>query len=87
MDDYALIGWISSLILLFTLGAQIRKEMRSRSVAGVSPWLFTGQVSAQIGFVTYSWLVGNVVFIVTNCALLALSLVGLYVTNVRRRAG
>jgi hypothetical protein len=41
-----------------------------RSSKGVSPWLFIGQCIASTGFLIYSWLVQDVVFIGTNALLL-----------------
>ena len=42
----------------------------------MSHWLFIGQITASAGFVVYSWLVGNWVFIVTNVLILATAIVG-----------
>ncbi len=82
-----LIGWLSSAILLLTLGWQVRKQWREGTSEGVSRWLFVGQTTASIGFTTYSWLVGNWVFVVTNALILANSLVGMaIVLRHRRRA-
>ena len=47
-------------------------------------WLFIGQITASVGFVVYSWLLGNWVFVVTNNALmLCTALLGqwIYVSN------
>lgn len=70
------LGWMSSLILLATLAGQVAQQWRSRSVAGVSPWLFFGQISASSGFVVYSALIGNKVFIVTNSLILLTAIIG-----------
>lgn len=85
--DY--IGWLSSAVLLATLARQVFTQWRERSTAGVSRWLFIGQLTASTGFLVYSWLLGNWVFVVTNAALLATALVGqfIYRRNVRREAG
>ena len=48
-----------------------------RSSKGVSPWLFIGQCIASTGFLIYSWLVQDVVFIVTNALLLISAATGL----------
>lgn len=61
-----IIGWASSLILLATLIKQVYKQWKEGTGEGVSNWLFVGQLLASIGFTTYSYLVGNWVFIVTN---------------------
>lgn len=70
------LGWVSSLILLVTIWAQIQKQWTERTSKGVSSWLFVGQTAASIGFTTYSALVGNWVFTVTNALLLCSGLVG-----------
>lgn len=84
------IGWASALILLLTITSQVRQQWRSRSIAGVSPWLFIGQMSASFGFVIYSFVVDNLVFVLTNSLLLMTALFGqcLYLRNRRaeRRA-
>ena len=74
-----LIGWTSSLVLLATIIAQVRKQWRTESNEGVSKWLFAGQIAASLGFTTYSVLTGNTVFIITNATLLLSSLVGFYI--------
>ncbi len=77
------IGWASSAILLATLVRQIVKQQTETGGAGVSHWLFIGQTLASIGFLAYSILVKNWVFIVTNSLILLTSLVG-YVLQRRR---
>jgi hypothetical protein len=78
-----LIGWLSSLILLATLARQVYSQWRSGSAAGVSRWLFVGQLAASTGFALYSWLLGNWVFLVTNVALLVTAIAGeiIYLAN------
>lgn len=80
------IGWAASAILLATLIRQIVTQLRDRSARGVSRWLFVGQIAASVGFVTYSALVGDWVFIVTNACILATAIVGQIVTWRRRRS-
>ncbi len=75
-----MIGWISSIILLLTLGKQIYKQWKEGSSEGVSKWLFIGQVSASAGFAIYSWLLRNWVFVVTNILALLSAFVGLGIT-------
>ena len=70
------IGWFSSLVLVLTIGKQVLKQWRSGTSEGVSKWLFLGQITASVGFVVYSWLVRNWVFVVTNSLLLLQALVG-----------
>jgi MtN3 and saliva related transmembrane protein len=81
----ALIGWLSSLVLLLTLCQQIRVQWRSRESRGVSTWLFVGQLAASSGFAVYSYLLGNWVFLATNLLLVANAAVGEWVTLRNRR--
>jgi MtN3 and saliva related transmembrane protein len=82
-----LIGWASSIVLLATLMRQVFVQWRSGAIGGVSKWLFIGQMLASIGFLTYSLLLNNWVFVASNLAILIVALVGeiLYARN-RRRA-
>jgi len=80
------VGWISSVVLLVTITSQIAKQWRERSSQGVSTWLFVGQVVASVGFVAYSWMVGNWIFVVTNALILASAIVGVVVTRRNKRA-
>ena len=82
------IGWVSSGILLLTLARQVVTQWRSEATAGVSRWLFIGQLAASTGFALYSWLLGNWVFLITNVALLLTALTGeaIYLRNRRRAA-
>jgi hypothetical protein len=82
------IGWLSSAVLLLTLGRQVMTQWRSGATIGVSRWLFLGQVAASSGFAVYSWLLQNWVFLVTNVALLLTALAGeaIYLHNRRRRS-
>jgi MtN3 and saliva related transmembrane protein len=61
-----MLGWISSFLLVLTLLAQLRKQWRSGTSKGVSRWLFIGQGAASSGFLVYSWLRSDWVFVVTN---------------------
>jgi uncharacterized protein with PQ loop repeat len=70
------VGWISALILAMTLTRQVYSQWRSKSCAGVSHWLFIGQLAASVGFVIYSWLVENWVFVVVNTFILFTAVVG-----------
>lgn len=71
------IGWVSSLILVLTIGKQVYKQWQEGSSQGISKWLFVGQVAASLGFTLYSWLLHNWVFVVTNAVMLLNALVGL----------
>ncbi|NQE47135.1 hypothetical protein RC52_01290 [Herbaspirillum rubrisubalbicans] len=91
MSDHItdLIGWGATLILLLTISSQVYEQWRSRSTQGVSHWLFAGQLAASAGFVTYSLLQGDWVFVVSNVFLLLTALLGqvLYLRNRRRQQG
>jgi uncharacterized protein with PQ loop repeat len=80
------IGWLSTGLLLLTLLRQVYTEWKSRSIAGISKWLFAGQCAASIGFSTYSWLLHNWVFLGSNLAILTVAVLGqiLYIRNVSR---
>jgi uncharacterized protein with PQ loop repeat len=80
------IGWLSSAILLATLARQVHTQWRARSTQGVSRWLFRGQFTASCGFLVYSLMLRNWVFVVTNAALLLTALAGqlLYRRNSQR---
>jgi MtN3 and saliva related transmembrane protein len=83
-----LIGWAAAVILLLTIGRQVYTQWRDRTSAGVSHWLFIGQLAASVGFVTYSWLEGDPVFVATNAAMLVTAVVGqvIYLRNRERGA-
>jgi uncharacterized protein with PQ loop repeat len=80
------IGWASSVILLVTLVRQVYTQWRTRTDAGVSRWLFAGQVTASIGYTIYSVLLHNWVFICSNLAILTTAVVGelVYIRNRKR---
>ena len=71
------IGWISSLILVVTIGKQVYKQWKEGKSEGVSKWLFVGQIAASVGFVIYSYLVWNPVFIFTNSLMVVNDVAGL----------
>ena len=81
------VGWAASVILVVTIGYQVLRQWRSGTSKGVSQWLFVGQIAASVGFVAYSFMVGNVVFIVTNALLLVSAVVGLSIVYIHRRCG
>ncbi|HEX3895687.1 MAG TPA: hypothetical protein VHW73_05720 [Rudaea sp.] len=82
------IGWTSTVVLLATLLAQIYRQWRIGKADEVSPALFVGQCIASAGFLTYSVLVGSVVFIVSNALILAIALAGEVVRRIlMRRTG
>jgi hypothetical protein len=71
-----IVGWTALAILLATLVRQIAAQMRDPDARGVSRWLFIGQSAASIGFIVYSVMVDNLVFIVTNSCILLTAVVG-----------
>ena len=85
MTPTDLIGWAASAILIATLGRQVYTQWRERSTEGVSRWLFIGQMCASVGFVVYSWLLDNGVFVFTNAVLLLTGVVGQLIYRRNRR--
>jgi MtN3 and saliva related transmembrane protein len=81
------LGWFSSFVLLATIVEQIRKQWAARSGEGVSRFLFVGQTVASAGFATYSALLHNWVFTVTNSLLLASAIIGWVLTAHFKRCG
>ena len=80
-----IIGWAASAILLATLSRQIVTQWRDKDAQGVSRWLFLGQMAASVGFIVYSWLLDNWVFIVTNALILLTAVIGQVGLLLRRR--
>ena len=82
-----LIGWVSATVLLVTIGRQVYSQWRDRSSQGLSRWLFIGQIMASVGFVIYSWLLRNWVFVATNVLMLGTAILGqwIYLHNTRRQ--
>lgn len=72
------VGWLSNLLLLLTMSKQVHTQWKSGSSQGVSSWLFIGQLATSTGFVIYSWLLGNWVFVTSNVLLLFVALLGQY---------
>lgn len=81
-----LIGWAAAVILVATIGRQVYTQWHAGTTAGVSHWLFVGQVAASIGFVAYSWLERDWVFVATNAVMLATAILGqcIYLRNGRK---
>ena len=81
-----LIGWCAATVLLLTISRQVYTQWRARSTQGLSRWLFIGQLAASTGFVVYSGLLGNWVFVVTNLLMLVTAGIGqwIYLSNKRR---
>jgi len=74
-------------MLLATISRQVYSQWKSKATAGVSRWLFVGQISASIGFTTYSFLRHDWVFLFSNAAMLVTAIVGefIYISNRRRQ--
>jgi MtN3 and saliva related transmembrane protein len=70
-------------VLLATICRQVYSQWKSKATAGVSRWLFVGQISASIGFICYSYQLHNWVFLFSNSAMLITAIVGeiIYVSN------
>lgn len=81
------IGWVSSGILVLTIGNQVYKQWKSKTSQGVSRWLFLGQLAASIGFVIYSWMLESWVFVATNSLMIANALAGATIVYLQRRRG
>ena len=79
------IGWGASAILIATLARQVYTQWRERTTEGVSHWLFIGQMCASVGFVIYSWMLDNGVFVFTNAVLLLTGVVGQLIYRRNRR--
>ncbi len=85
MKPVDVLGWASSFILLLTLLRQVYVQWKTESVAGVSKWLFLGQLAASTGYTIYSFLLHNWVYVCSNIAILFTALMGegLYLRNRR----
>jgi uncharacterized protein with PQ loop repeat len=57
------IGWTSSGVLLLTLIRQAHTQWRTKATAGVLKWLFAGQITASSGYIAYSFLLHNWVYV------------------------
>lgn len=85
MSATELIGWSSSFILVLTIAKQIHKQWSEGRSENVSKWLFIGQMVASLGFLVYSWLVSNWVFVVTNFVMMLSALIGLGIVIYHRK--
>lgn len=78
MKSVDVIGWTASCTLVWPVGWQVYTQWKSGKSAGLSRWLFVGQIGASIGFLIYSWLVENWVFVTTNLFMLVTACLGQY---------
>jgi len=81
------VGWAASAVLIATLVQQVIKQAGDDSARGVSKWLFAGQIAASIGFIAYSAMVGNLVFVLTNTCILITAIVGQVITARKKGTG
>jgi MtN3 and saliva related transmembrane protein len=68
MNTINWIAWLAAVILLTTIGRRVYTQWKTRSTAGISKWLFIGQVAGSVGFEIFSCLLHNWVFLVSNVA-------------------
>jgi MtN3 and saliva related transmembrane protein len=80
-----LFGYAASVILLVTIATQIRNQWKHRTIEGVSPWLFVGQLAASIGFAIHSAIIASTLFVVTNVLLGVSAMVGMAMWLVLQR--
>ena len=86
MQSVELIGWASSAVLLATITRQVYTQWKTKATAGVSHWLFIGQLTASTGFTIYSVLLHNWVYAVSNVALLITAIAGQIIYKRNKRA-
>ena len=88
MKTVDFIGWASSAILLATIVRQVYTQWKTKTIAGVSKYLFVGQLAASTGFTVYSLMLENWVFLTSNVALLITAVTGqiLYFKNKKRES-
>src|SRR5262245_14387587 len=79
------LGWASSVILVLTISTQLHRQWEAGTSKGVSVWLFVGQCVASSGFLAYSVLIHNCVFVVTNGLMALEAVLGLALVLWHRR--
>ncbi|MEO6518658.1 MAG: hypothetical protein ABIO17_06670 [Pseudoxanthomonas sp.] len=79
-----LIGWVASAILVATRLRQIWAQAHDTSATRVSHGLLAGQISSSLGFIAYSGMRENRVFIVINSSILLTAVTGLVMSRKRR---
>jgi uncharacterized protein with PQ loop repeat len=82
-----LLGWTASAILVMTIASQIFRQWKASTSKGVSIWLFGGQMTASAGFIAYSVLLHDTVFIFTNAIMFVAAVIGLGMVIVHRHRG
>ena len=83
-----IIGWTAAAILVATLVKQVHTQWRERTSRGVSKFLFVGQMAASTGFIIYSLMVEDWVFVTVNVLILTTAITGeiIFLANKRRAA-
>ena len=76
MEPADVVGWMASAILFATVSRQVWKQWNEGQGEGVSHWLFIGQMAASAGFLAYSWMLDNWIFVVSNAFLLVAAMIG-----------
>jgi uncharacterized protein with PQ loop repeat len=71
------VGWGASAVLVLTIVTQVYRQWQKGSSKGVSKWLYVGQMAASGGFLIYSWLIHDMVFLFTNALMVMGAAVGL----------
>jgi MtN3 and saliva related transmembrane protein len=79
------VGWLASAILFATLFRQVWVQVQTQNPTGVSRWLFIGQMAASVLFLTYSLLLRNWIFSVSNSVILLVAIIGQWVSFEARR--
>lgn len=77
MSFQEIIGWAASAVLVMTIVTQVYRQWQQGTSKGVSKWLFIGQMTASAGFLAYSWLIHDMVFLFTNALMVMSAAVGL----------
>jgi uncharacterized protein with PQ loop repeat len=83
--SHLVVGWSASVVVVLTTIGQIYKQYAAHSSKGVSPLLFVGNLVAALLFLNYAIMIKNVVYEVTNAAMVLASIVGLALLLHQRR--
>src|SRR5688500_9414912 len=79
-------AWMASASLFATVSRQVWKQWKEGQGEGLSHWLFIGQMAASAGFLAYSWMVDNWIFVVSNAFLLIAAATGQVIMVRNQRA-
>ncbi|HXG95012.1 MAG TPA: PQ-loop domain-containing transporter [Blastocatellia bacterium] len=75
------LGWTAAIILVVTLFAQVRKNLKEKRLKGVNPMLYYGQAIASLCFTIYSISIGSIIFVITNSLVLLSAMIGIYLVH------